>query len=235
MSEALAKSAIDEKPDHLGHRSRLRERYFKNGSAALADYELLEMILFAASPRQDTKPLAKKLLKHFGGISKILHASQADLMQVEGMGMAAVCSIQVILAAYERSLKEEASQRPVIQSWNSLLDYCRVSLGQKKIEEFRVLFLNNKHALLADEAQQFGTVNHAPVYPREVVKRALELGASAMILVHNHPSGDPTPSKDDVTITKQIIAAAASLNIAVYDHLIIAGKSHYSFKSNGLI
>lgn len=223
------------KPDHLGHRSRLRQRFLKSGASALADYELLEMMLFAASPRADTKPLAKRLLKHFGSLSKVLAASQSELMKVEGMGEAAVCCLQIIHSVQERMLKEEASHSTVIQSWSSLLDYCRVSLGQRKIEEFRVLFLNHKHALLADEAQQSGTVNHAPVYPREVVRRALELGASAVILVHNHPSGDPTPSKDDIQITKQVVAAAAALNISVHDHLIIAGNKHYSFKSNGLI
>lgn len=221
--------------DHLGHRARLRERFLKNGAAALADYELLEMLLYAASPRQDTKPLAKRLLKHFGSLSSLLGATVADLLKVEGMGEAAVCAIRISHATHERALKEDAAQGTVIQSWTSLLDYCRVSLGQKKVEEFRVLFLNHKHGLLADEAQQHGTVNHAPVYPREVVKRALELGASAVILVHNHPSGDPTPSKDDITITKQVVEAARSLGISVHDHLIIAGKSHYSFKSNGLI
>lgn len=223
------------KPDHLGHRARLRQRFLQGGSAALADYELLEMVLYAASPRQDTKPLAKRLLKQFGDLAKLMQASQAELLQVEGMGEAAACAIKAVQAVGERALRAEASAGPVIQSWSALLDYCRMSMGQKKSEEFRVLFLNHKHALLADEAQQQGTVNHAPVYPREVVKRALELGASAVILVHNHPSGDPTPSKDDVQITKQVVAAAAALNIQVHDHLIIAGKAHYSFKSHGLI
>lgn len=222
-------------PDHSGHRARLRERFLKGGSAALADYELLEMLLYAASPRQDTKPLAKRLMKHFGSLNKVLHAPASELEEVEGVSVAAICALQIVKATQERGLREEASQGTIIQSWTALLDYCRISLGQKKTEEFRVLFLNHKHALLADEVQQHGTVNHAPVYPRELVKRALELGASAMILVHNHPSGDPTPSKDDVQITKQVIAAAGTLGISVHDHLVIAGKSHYSFKSNGLI
>lgn len=234
MKQAL-KEAGDAKPDHLGHRGRLRERFLRSGAQALADYELIEMALFAASPRADTKPLAKKLLKHFGSLSKLLAATPEELMQVEGVGEAAACAVKMLSATHERALKEEASAGPVIQSWNSLLDYCRVSMGQRKTEEFRVLFLNHKHALLADEVQQEGTVNHAPVYPREVVKRALDIGASAIILVHNHPSGDPTPSKDDINITRQIVAAAATLGIKVHDHLIIAGKSHYSFSSNGLI
>lgn len=234
MTQVL-KEVENIRPDHLGHRARLRERFLRCGAQALADYELIEMALFAASPRADTKPLAKKLLKHFGALSKLLAASPDELMQVEGVGEAAACAIKLLSATHERSLKEEASAGPVIQSWNSLLDYCRVSMGQNKTEEFRVLFLNHKHALLADELQQAGTVNHAPVYPREVVKRALDIGASAIILVHNHPSGDPTPSKDDIAITRQIVTAAATLGIKVHDHLIIAGKSHYSFGSNGLI
>lgn len=224
-----------EKPDHIGHRGRLRQRFLKGGETALADYELLEMLLYAASPRQDTKPLAKRLIKYFGGLSKLLHAESADLAQVEGMGEAAVCAVRIVRATYERALREEVQNGPIIQSWTALLDYCRVSLGHRKIEEFRVLFLNHKHMLLADEAQQSGTINHAPVYPREVARRALELGAAAIILVHNHPGGDPTPSKDDVQITKQIASAVSALGITVHDHLVIAGKKHYSFKSNGLL
>ena len=223
------------KNDHLGHRQRLRERFLKGGANAVADYELLEMALYAASPRSDTKPLAKRLLKHFGSFAKLMHASSPELSKVEGMGDAAIAAIKVVHASAERLLRDEASQGPVIASWTALLDYCRVSMGHRKIEEFRVLFLNHKHALIADEVQQTGTVNHAPVYPREVVKRALDLSASAIILAHNHPGGDPTPSKDDIAITQQIIAAAASLGIAVHDHLIIAGAKHFSFKSNGLI
>jgi len=225
----------EEKPHYLGHRQRLRERFLKSGAGALSDYELLEMILYAASPRMDTKPLAKKLLAHFGGFAKTVHATPVEMAKVEGMGEAAIAAIKAIHASAERLLKDEASVGPVIQSWTALLDYCRVSMGHKKIEEFRVLFLNHKHALIADEVQQSGTVNHAPVYPREVVKRALDLSASAIILAHNHPSGDPTPSKEDIDITRQIVVAAASLGLAVHDHLVIAGKKHYSFKSNGLL
>jgi DNA repair protein RadC len=225
----------EEKPDNSGHRSRLRDRFLKGGPQAVADYELLEMVLYAASPRTDTKPLAKRLLKHFGGFAKMAHATPIELGKVEGMGEAAIAAIKVIHASAERLLREEASQGPVIQSWTALLDYCRVSMGHRKIEEFRVLFLNHKHALIADEVQQTGTVNHAPVYPREVVKRALDLGASAIILAHNHPGGDPTPSKDDIAITRQIVTAAASLGLTVHDHLIIAGAKHYSFRSNGLL
>lgn len=182
-------AARDPLPDYTGHRQRLRQRFLKSGAGALADYELLEMILYAASPRTDTKPLAKKLLAHFEDFSKLIHATPLELARVEGMGDAAVASIKVVHAAAEHMLRAEASQGKIIQSWTALLDYCRVSMGHKKIEEFRVLFLNHKNRLISDEAQQYGTVNHAPVYPREVVKRALELQASSIILAHNHPSG----------------------------------------------
>ncbi len=236
MSESAAlQKDKQEKPHHAGHRQRLRERFLKGGAGAVADYELLEMILYAASPRMDTKPLAKTLLAHFGGFANVVHATPVELAKVDGMGEAAIVAIKTIYASTERLLKDEASQGPVIQSWTALLDYCRVSMGHKKVEEFRVLFLNHKHVLIADEVQQQGTVNHAPVYPREVVKRALDLSASAIILAHNHPTGDPTPSKDDIDITRQIAAAATSLGLKVHDHLIIAGKKHYSFKSNGLL
>jgi DNA repair protein RadC len=234
MIKAAANPIVEEDL-HAGHRQRLRERFLKNGASALSDYELLEMILFAASPRRDTKVLAKTLLKHFGGFAKTVHADPEELAKVSGMGEAAVAAIKIIHASAQLLLKDEASQGPVIGSWTALLDYCRISLGHKKVEEFRVLFLNHKHALLADEAQQTGTVNHAPVYPREVVKRALDLSASSIIMVHNHPSGDPKPSREDIEITKQVAAAAASLGLSVHDHLIIAGNKHYSFKSNGLL
>lgn len=231
MSEAALKDPVG----HQGHRQRLRARFLKTGGKGLADYELLEMALFAASPRMDTKPLAKRLIKQFGSLAETIRASVAELSQVEGMGEAAIVSVKLLYSATEQLLREDASSGVVIQSWTALLDYCRVSIGFKKTEEFRVLFLNNKHALITDELLQEGTVNHASVYPREVVKRALDLGASAMILTHNHPSGDPTPSKDDIEITKQIVNAAATLGIRVHDHLIITKSKHYSFKSNGLI
>ncbi|HEU5047045.1 MAG TPA: DNA repair protein RadC [Rickettsiales bacterium] len=171
---------------HAGHRQRLRERFLKGGPQALADYELLEMVLYAASPRSDTKPLAKRLIKHFGNLARIMHATPVELAKVEGVGEAAIASIRVIHAAAERMLKAEASQGTVIQSWTALLDYCRLSFGHKPVEEFRVLFMNHKNVLIADEVQQAGTVNHASVYPREVMKRALDLAASSIILAHNH-------------------------------------------------
>lgn len=224
-----------EKPLHSGHRKRLRERFLKGGAEALADYELLEMILFPAKPMGDVKPMAKMLLAKFKTFGGVLHATPEALQSVEGISEAAVVAIKVAKAASERLLREEFSDRPVMKNWEQLLDYCRIHIGHQTHEEFHVLFLDNKLQLIADERQQRGTVNHTPVYPREVVKRALELAASSMILVHNHPSGDVTPSKDDIDVTKQIITAAKSLGIEVHDHIIIGAKKHFSFKSKGVL
>ncbi len=224
-----------EKPSYAGHRKRLRERFLKGGSEAVADYELLEMILFPAKPIGDVKPMAKDLLARFKSFGGVLHATPEALLAVDGVNEAAVVAIRVAKAATERLLKEEVVGKPVMKSWTQLLDYCRMHIGHQANEEFHVLFLDNKLQLIADECQQKGTVNHTPVYPREVVKRALEIGASSLILVHNHPSGDVTPSRDDIDITKLIIAAAQPLGIAVHDHVIVGTKNHYSFKSAGLI
>ncbi len=230
-----ANTETAQKPHHIGHRKRLRERFLRHSANALADYELLEMILFPAKPMGDVKPLAKALLAHFGSFGKVLHAEPMELMKVEGIGEAAVVAIKVAKAAAERLLKEEVADRPVVKSWTQLLDYCRLQFGQLIHEEFHVLFLNHKLELIADERQQKGTVNHTPVYPREVVKRALELGASSMILVHNHPSGDVNPSKGDIDVTTQIVQAARPLGIEVHDHVIIGAKKHFSFRSKGLM
>jgi DNA repair protein RadC len=229
------KLAMKEKPQHTGHRKRLRERFLTNGPEALADYELLEMILFPASPLGDVKPMAKALLAHFGSFAKVMHAPPQELERVEGINESAVVAIKTAKAAAERMLKEEFTDRAIIKSWTQLLDYCRLHIGHIQNEEFHVLFLNHKLELIADERQQRGTIDHTPVYPREVVKRALELGAASMILVHNHPSGDVTPSKADIDITQQIIAAAAPLGIEVHDHVIIGAKKHFSFKSKGIL
>jgi DNA repair protein RadC len=218
-----------------GHRQRLRERFLRGGAEALADYELLEMLLFAAHPRGDVKPLAKRLLKHCGSFAKVLHAPPVDLAQVEGAGEAVIAALKAAEAVAQRLLREEAKKGAVLSSWTALLDYCHVSMAHQKIEQFRILFLNQKNELIADEVQQSGTINHTPVYPREVVKRALEIGAAAIILAHNHPSGDPTPSAADIEITKQIVQAGKPLGIAIHDHLIIGKFGHYSFKSNGLL
>lgn len=220
---------------HLGHRQRLRERFLQPGGEHLPDYELLELILFGAKPRGDVKPLAKRLLKQFGSFDKVIHADPIDLLKVDEVGEAVVSCIKAVEIAAQRLLRAEAAERPVIQSWTALLDYCKLVMANKKVESFRVLFLNHKNALLADEEQQRGTVDHTPVYPREVVKRALELGESAVILVHNHPSGDPTPSKADIDMTDKIIQAAMAVGIPVHDHVIISQTGHYSFKSHGLM
>lgn len=231
---AVSKHAAREKPHHTGHRKRLRERFLKSPEAT-ADYELLEIILFPARPIGDVKPLAKRLLAEFKTLSGVLHAEPAQLAAVDGVNDSAVAALKAVTVAAQRLMRYEAAQKTVIQSWTSLLDYCRLHLGHKKHEEFHVLFLDRKFGLLADDMQQKGTVDHAPVYPREVVKRALELGASSMILVHNHPTGDVTPSKADIDITRLIAAAAKPLNISVHDHVIIGGKNHYSFKSHGIL
>lgn len=228
-------SAKQEKPHHTGHRKRLRERFLNNGPEALADYELLEMILFPAKPMGDVKPMAKALIAKFGSFGKAMLAEPHELMKVEGVNEAAVVAMKVAKSAAERMLKEEVLDRTVVKSWTQLLDYCRLHIGHNQHEEFHVLFLNHKLELLADERQQKGTVDHTPVYPREVVKRALEIGATSMILVHNHPSGDVNPSKADIDITKQIINAARPLGIEVHDHVIVGAKKHFSFKSKGII
>lgn len=225
----------DAKPHYAGHRKRLRERFLKSGAESLPDYELLEMILFPAKPVGDVKPMAKALLAVFGSFGRVLMAEPLQLMKVEGVNEAAVVAIKVAKASAERLLREEVADKPVIKSWTQLLDYCRIHIGHNMHEEFHVLFLNHKLELIRDERQQKGTVDHTPVYPREVVKRALELGATSMILVHNHPSGDVTPSKSDVDITRQIVDAARPLGIEVHDHLIIGAKKHFSFKGKGLL
>jgi DNA repair protein RadC len=224
-----------ENNDALGHRSRLRERFLQGGDNAIADYELLEMVLFAAKPRGDVKPLAKKLLKKFGSISGVIQANANELKAIEGVGDAVVSSLKIIETCCKHLLKEQIHARPIINSWTSLLDYCRLNMGELKIEQFRVLFLNSKNMLIIDEVMQTGTIDQTAVYPREILKRALELSAASLILVHNHPSGDPTPSKSDIDLTKQIAEAAGALNIKLFEHLIIAKNKHYSFKAHGLV
>lgn len=225
----------DESPHYLGHRARLRARFIEGGHEALPDYELLELILFSARPRGDVKPLAKRLLKQFGSFARVIYASDTELRAVDEVGDAAIAALKTIRVSAQRLIKSEIGEQTVIQSWSALMDYCKLAMGKNKIEEFRVLFLNHRHALIADEVMQRGTINHTPVYPREIVKRALELGAAAIILLHNHPSGDPTPSKADIDITQKIIEAAATVSVTVHDHVIITETGHYSFKSFGLM
>jgi len=218
-----------------GHRERLRARFLNGGADAMPDYELLELTLFAAIPRRDTKPLAKALLARFGSFAEVIAAPRARLMEVKGVGEGVANHLKIVEAAAHRLAKTQVIGRPALSSWAALLDYCTAAMARSTNEEFRILFLDRKNVLIADEVQNRGTVDHTPVYPREIVKRALELLASAIILVHNHPSGDPTPSKADILMTREIAAAAKALGLAVHDHLVIGRSGHASFKSLGLL
>src|ERR1700759_5623932 len=226
---------MSEKSPHAGHRERLRERFVKGGAEAMPDYEMLELVLFAAIPRRDLKPLAKALIARFGSFAEVIAAKRERLLEVEGVGDAVVAQLKIVEAAAQRLAKGQVIGRPALSSWSALLDYCMAAMARSQTEEFRVLFLDRKNVLVADEVQSRGTVDHAPVYPREIVRRALEHGASAIILVHNHPSGDPTPSRADIDMTREIAAAAKALHIAVHDHLVIGRGGHASFKSLGLL
>jgi DNA repair protein RadC len=219
---------------YFGHRQRLRDRFREAGAGALSDYELLELLLFRALPRRDVKPLAKTLLATFGSFAEAISASEVRLAEVKGLD-SGVTELKIVQAAASRLLRGAVSRRPVLSSWSSVLDYCRTAQAFADREQFRVLFLDKRNQLIADELQQIGTVDHTPVYPREVVKRALELSASAIILVHNHPSGDPTPSRADIQMTQQIIAVAAPLGISVRDHIIVGKEGHASLKGLQLI
>ncbi len=217
------------------HRKRLRQRFLDGGAAAMPDYELLELVLFRAIPRQDVKPLARRLLDAFGDFNRVVSAPAARLREVTGVGDAVVLELKVVEAAAQRLARARILHRPAISSWDALLDYCRTTLAHREIEEFRVLYLDRKNTLIADEAQARGTVDHVPVYPREVVKRALEVNASALILVHNHPSGDPTPSAADISMTEKIRAAAEALGLTLHDHLIIGKERELSFRTEGYL
>jgi DNA repair protein RadC len=223
------------KPHHLGHRERLRQRILKNGGTDLGDYELLEYLLCTAQPRGDMKPLAKALIARFGSLGAVMAATPAELMATPDCKVATAAVIKVMQETARRIVRESAVNRPVLSSWQQVVDYCRASIGHERIEQFLLLFLDRKNRLIADERQQRGTVDHTPVYPREVVKRALDLQASAIVLVHNHPSGDPTPSRADIEMTRAIVEAAEKLGIAVHDHLIVTAAGHLSFKAKGLL
>lgn len=221
--------------DKAGHRARLRDRFRTGGPDAMPDYELLEMVLYRVFPRGDTKPLAKRLLKTFGSFAEVVAAPRERLKEVEGTGDRVVDELKLIKAAAERLTRGEIRARPALSSWQSVLDYLRMAQGFEPREEFRVLFLDKKNNLIADEVHGRGTVDHTPVYIREVVKRALELSSSAIVLVHNHPSGDPTPSRADIDMTRLIIDAARPLGITVHDHVIVGRNGHASFKALRLI
>ncbi|MEM7653896.1 MAG: DNA repair protein RadC [Pseudomonadota bacterium] len=227
---------VAEPPPHFhGHRKRLRARFLETNGAGFADYELLELLLFGALPRGDVKPLAKSLIERYGNFAGVLNASAPDLETVAGLGSAGVSSLKVARVAAERLARQQVIDRPVISSWVQLLDYCRIAMAHEPVEQFRILFLDRRNALIGDEIQQQGTVDHAPVYPREVVRRALEVHASAVIFVHNHPSGDSTPSTADIQMTKRLVSALAAVEVSVHDHLIIGRNDHSSFKSLGLL
>ena len=223
-------------PSYLAdHRKRLRHRFLTGGARAMPDYEILELTLFRVIPRQDIKPLARRLIDTFGDLNGVLSAPIARLEKIEGVGPAVALELKVLETVTHRMARAKVMQRHVISSWDAVLDYCHTVMAHRDTEQFRVLFLDRKNILIADEQQGEGTVDHVPVYPREVVKRALELNASAIILVHNHPSGDPTPSNEDIDMTSQIQHAAGTLGITLHDHLIIGRSRELSFKSQGLL
>ena len=228
-------TASEGKPHYAGHRQRMRDRFRKGGPDALADYELIEMILFRALPQGDTKPLAKALLQRFGSFPDVINASEPRLREVSGVGERVVDELKLVRASALRFMQGEIMGRNVLGSWKAVLDYCKAAQGFDDKEHFRILFLDKRNQLVADEVQQVGTVDHTPVYIREVLKRALELSASALVLVHNHPSGDPTPSRADIDMTKQIIAAAGPLGVKIHDHIIVGRTGYYSMKSNNII
>jgi len=230
-----ARPAPPPKPHYAGHRERLRERAAAGGLGALPDYEVLELLLFRSVPRGDVKPLAKQLLARFGSLSGVLGATPQELATVRGVGEAVALDLKLVAETALRMGREQVARRPVISSWSALLAYVKTALAHEAREQFRVLFLDKKNQLIADEVMNRGTVDHAPVYPREVVRRALEFSASAVILVHNHPSGDPTPSSADVDMTRQIVEAARPLRIAVHDHLVVGRDGVASFKALGLM
>lgn len=223
------------KPHYLGHRDRLRDRAVAGGLAALPDYELLEVYLFRTIPRGDVKPLAKALLMRFGSVGGVLGASISELRGVAGVGEAVALDVKLLQEATLRVTREQVTKRPVVSSWSQLLTYVRVAMAHESREQFRVLYLDKRNQLIADEVMNRGTVDHAPVYPREVVRRALELAASAIILVHNHPAGDPTPSGADIAMTKEIVEAARPMRITVHDHLVVGRDGTASFKALGLL
>jgi len=217
------------------HRKRLRERFMSGGSGAMPDYELLELVLFRSIPRQDVKPLARMLMDTFGDFNRVLTAPEERLRQIKGVGETVITDLKILEACAHRMARARVMQRHVISGWDALLDYCHTTMAHREIEQFRVFYLDRKNVMIADEEQAKGTVDHVPVYPREVAKRALELNASALILVHNHPSGDPTPSQSDIDMTNRIQDACTALGLTLHDHLIIGKSTELSFRSEGYL
>ena len=235
MSDA-PRSDLDRGEDHRsGHRQRLRDRFLRAGREALQDYELLELILFRSIPQRDIKPLAKELIAQFGSLAEVIGASYQRLIQIRGLGEQTALDLKIIEAAGRELAKGAITKREVLSSWTAVIDYCRASMAYAEVEIFRILFLDKRNGLIADEIQQSGTVDHTPVYPREVVRRALELNASALILVHNHPSGDPTPSQADIKMTREIADIAKPLGVLLHDHIIVGRNGHASLKGLGLV
>ncbi len=234
-SAPLAAAPDEAPPHHLGHRDRLRQRFLEGGDGALPDYELLELLLFRSIPQRDVKPLAKQLIQHFGSFAEVIGAPVSRLREVKGIGESVALDLKIVEASLKRAMKGQIAKKPVLSSWSSVIDYCRLAMAFAEREQFRILFLDKKNALIADEVQQTGTVDHTPVYPREVMRRALELSATALILIHNHPSGDPTPSGADMRMTRELVDIARPLGIAIHDHIIVGRDGHASFRSLGLI
>ena len=235
MTDAPPATKKADKPHHLEHRKRLRTRFLKDMGEHMEDYELLELLLCQTIPRRDVKPLAKAMIQRFGDLAGVLAASPQALAEIQGLGETSVVGLKLVQVSAVRMLRQDLEDAHVLSSWQAVLDYCRAAMGREKVEQFRLLFLDNRNRLMADEVQQRGTVDHTPLYPREVVKRALELHASALIMVHNHPSGDPTPSKADIAMTKAVRDALAKIDIKLHDHIIIAKNDVRSLRSDGFI
>jgi DNA repair protein RadC len=223
------------KPHYLGHRQRAKEKFLKNDASKISDYELMELLLFASYPRKDVKPLAKIILKKFGSFAKAIHASKEELSQIEGVGQAVIFNFKLMQQAVHLCLKEEISKNPILGSWKALLDYLTVKMQHLKTEEFHVIYLNSKNEIIADEVQEKGTVSHTNIYIRKIIKQSLIHEASALILVHNHPSGNAKPSEADITLTQEIAQLAKPLAIKIHDHIIIADNEYFSFKNQGLL
>jgi DNA repair protein RadC len=218
-----------------GHRARMRQRLLTAGPDALADHEMLEMILFIALPRRDTKPIARAMLTRFGSFGAVIGAPVPELLAIEGLGEAGAAAIKLVQAAAQRMLRHKAAELPVLSSWDRTIDYLTAAMAHERVEQFRVLFLDNRHRLIADEVQGRGTIDRTPAYPREVVKRCLELNATGIVLAHNHPSGEPTPSRDDIAMTGEIVRAATALGIRVHDHVVVGKGKCVSFRSERLL
>jgi DNA repair protein RadC len=218
-----------------GHRARLRQRLLTGGAEALADYEVLEFLLFAANPRGDTKPLAKALLARFGSLNAVLNAEPGALVQVGGVGETAAAALKIVALAARRMARGEVQSKPVLGSWQALLDYLTIDMAHLTVERVRVLYLDTRNRLIMDDHVGDGTIDEAAIHPREVVRKALDVGATALILVHNHPSGNPEPSRADIEITRRIAEAGRLLGIVVHDHVIVGRDGHVSLKAKGLI